>query len=142
MATTRQPTAAKRLADMERALGELADIVANLPSEGEARRLLRIQRQIRIIGTLLIVPVLASLVFLVTAARGWNDTKAVAEANRAGVSCVLGQLFEHRVTNQEVHDRMAGALHVDPTPPTPLPPRYDADTLTRLCRPFFPGGHE
>ena len=142
-AARRPATAAQRLTSIESALSELGDIVANLPTEGEARRLRRVQRQIRALFILLLIPVVASTFFIVTAVVKWDDTKHALEQNRRGISCELGELFEHRVTNQAVHDRMAAALNVDPTPPTPLPPRYSAETLTELCAPFFPtAAHE
>lgn len=132
------PSAATRLSNIEEALAELGEIVANLPSEGEAQRLRKMQRSIRRITLMLVVPFVASTLFIVAGTVQWREARQATQNNKAGITCLLGQLFEHRVTNQDVHDRMAQALNVDPTPATPLPPRFSAEALTAACRPFFP----
>lgn len=53
------------------------------------------------------------------------------------VRCVLDQFALHRVTNQIVHDRMAGALRVDATPLSPLPPLPTDAQVEEDCGPFY-----
>lgn len=65
--------------------------------------------------------------------RSIQDRKVLQDA----IQCVLYQLAEHRVTNQAVHDHMAGVLGVDATPATPLPERANPAEIDRVCSPFF-----
>jgi hypothetical protein len=53
------------------------------------------------------------------------------------IQCVLDQFAEHRTTNQTVHDNIAKALGVPPTPPTPLPERATEGDIMKACTEFY-----
>lgn len=100
---------------------------------------------------LVAVTCIAALLALGFTVVNSNQTREISESNRqilerragaedfglSAIRCVLDQFALHRITNQEVHDHMAGVLHVDATPLSPLPP-LPTDTQVRAdCEPFY-----
>lgn len=100
---------------------------------------------------LVIIVCLVNLVFV--AFVGWNTRQAreLSKSNRAvldrveqgndvgikAVQCVLDNFALHRNTNQDVHDAIAKALKVPPTPHTPLPDAPSDDKISADCAPFL-----
>jgi hypothetical protein len=64
--------------------------------------------------------------------RSTEDRRILQEA----IQCVIDQFAEHRITNQAVHDGIAKAMGVAPTPHTPLPERATEEQIMKVCAPF------
>jgi hypothetical protein len=68
-----------------------------------------------------------------------QENVAGREQIQRAIQCVVDQFAEHRVTNQSVHDDIATALGIEPTPHNPLPPRATEEEIAKTCAEFYPG---
>lgn len=126
-----------RVQRMEEAVSELGVILRGLPTEEQAALAVEMDRKLSRILTLLLIPVVVSLFFVGAAFVQAREAEGAVKENRRGVHCLLEEIAEHRITNHDIHDRIAEALDIEPTIETPLPTRPTAEYIQRLCAPFY-----
>jgi len=127
----------ERLDRFELALTKLRDIVGVLPDDKQAERAIRTEEATAKILQVCLAATAVLLLGILAGAITAVQARQAAKDNRAGIQCILRQQAEDRVTNQDIHDRLAAEHGIAGTPRTLLPGRPTADELRKFCDRFY-----
>lgn len=101
-----------RISELEAALMELKAITACLPTEEQAERAIRTEDKVSRLLGFTAIPLIALVGLMVLAVVSVSQTRHAADANRAGVQCILTELAEHRATNHALNRSIAEKVGV------------------------------
>lgn len=59
------------------------------------------------------------------------------EVLKRGIQCIVDQLFEHRVNNDQAHAAIGDVVGAKVMPPTPVPKPVTEDEIVRVCDGFL-----
>lgn len=136
---TEQGDLDRRIAEFGTALSAMQQVVAELPTSGQAERAIAMDEKLSRIATMVLVGV--TMVGVILALVGWMAWGAKHEAKQSerGVECLIEQFTEHRHAQRNAHQAFARKIDAPYTiEPGELPPPVP-HALEAACRPFLEG---